>query len=86
MAKEVNSNNNSTDKNKGIHRETLSHCLMPHTLLSCDSLAPGQIPHSELSRTAQGIEYPISLAILGPGCVSSWLLVKTNPVLDEHRA
>ena len=46
-----------------------------------------QLPHSELSMTTHGIEYPIfwSVRVSRPVCVPSWLLVKINPVLAEPR-
>jgi len=38
--------------------------------------------------TAHGMEYPALFGQVGsahPGCAPSWILVKINPVLAEHR-
>jgi len=61
--------NNNTDKkniqNKQQNTQSSSHHLMPRTLLSCDSLCPGQLLHAEPSMMARGIEHPICFATLG---------------------
>jgi len=47
------------------YTEQLSNCLMPSVLPNSNYHPPGQLPHSEPSIMAEGIEHPVFFGHIG---------------------
>jgi len=85
-AKQANSNNNNTDKNIQKQGNTQSNSLsLPEDERAPEERLTFPQPAPPLSTDHDGT--PFCLVSLGhpPGCVTSWLFVKINPVMAELR-